>query len=76
MLIAADLPQLQNYDDLDYLVDKLALDLSESHAAERIIKEIRQNLKSDSQRFNDLAHEFARTKWDLVYFWYWKIAKK
>lgn len=57
----ADIPQLTSLQDIEYVTDKLALDLSDAQAAEKLVTIIKETLLSEKSRIVDNAfHEANR----------------
>ena len=46
MMLSADIPQLKSLSDVNYVVDKLDLGLSQAQAAEKIVQVVRETLES------------------------------
>lgn len=46
MMISADIPQLKSLNDVNYVVGKLDLELSQAQAGEKIVQVIRETLES------------------------------
>lgn len=61
MMVAAGIPELHTYSNIDYLVEKLSLELSAQEAAAKIKQEIADTLDSEtSRRLDNLVHEIKR----------------
>lgn len=45
-MVGADIPQLKNFKNLEYLIDKLHLEMSDYQASEHLIKEIKKTLEN------------------------------
>jgi|JI6StandDraft_1071083.scaffolds.fasta_scaffold12170_1 hypothetical protein len=61
MMVAAGIPELYTYSNIDYLVEKLSLELSAQEAAAKIKQEIADTLDSEtSRRLDNLVHEIKR----------------
>lgn len=61
MMVAAGIPELDNYKSIDYLVDKLSLEMSAQEAALKIKQEIKDTLDSEtSRRLDNMVHEMNR----------------
>ena len=60
MMVGAEIPQLQKYQKLQYMIDMLNLEMSDMQASEHLLKEIKTTLASEFRKYDNLAHEFMR----------------
>ena len=56
-MIQAGIPELSNYDDINYLVDQLAMHLTEIEANNLFKKEINGALNNTFRKFDALIHD-------------------
>ena len=60
-----EIPQLQKYSHLEYMVDKLNLEMSDLQASDHLIKEIKKTLQSDFRKVDNWIHEKMR-HWVII----------
>ena len=61
MNLSAGMPELQEIADIEYLREKLKLDIGEQQATELFRKEITTSLNDMWRKIDNLIHNFKRT---------------
>ena len=60
IMLAAGMPELESYSDIEYLKNQLSLDLSEMEANNKFINEIHNSLDDTFRRIDNLFHALKR----------------
>jgi len=56
IMLSAGMPELRKDEDLQWLVDKLDMNISEQEASNKFKKEIQKAMRTSSRRFDNFVH--------------------
>lgn len=60
MMIISGMPELETYEDIEYLKNQLSMDLTDLEANNKFLDEIQNSLNSTFRRIDNLFHAIKR----------------